>query len=107
MPPEDDGEGGDGDGAAEPADEGAIEATTSENGDLPVEELVEAAAVEDEPAEEAPVATADEVVDDGVAEIEAAQENEEMDAGEAPPADDGEAPPADDGDAPPEEAEES
>jgi N utilization substance protein A len=52
-----------------PEDEGDEEQpAASENGDLPVEDLVEA------------------VVDDGVAEVEAAQENEEMDAGEGPPA---------------------
>jgi N utilization substance protein A len=115
VPPEDDGGEGDGDGSAEPADEGALEAAASENGDLPVEELVAAEdpPVEDAPVEDAPVATADEVVDDGVAEVEAAQENEEMDAGEAPPAGDDEAPagedeaPAGDDEAPAEEAEES
>jgi transcription termination/antitermination protein NusA len=74
-------------GAAEPAAEASVEASSSENGDLPVEELVEPAAVEDAPVEEAPVATTDEVVTDGVAEVEAAQENEAIDAGEAPPSD--------------------
>ena len=48
---------------------------------------MEPAPVEDAAVEEAPVATTDEVVDDGVAEVEAAQENEAIDAGEAPPAD--------------------
>jgi transcription termination/antitermination protein NusA len=71
-------------GAPEAAADAALEAPSSDNGDLAIEDLVEEAPVEDEPVEEAPVATADEVVDDGVAEIEAAQENEEMDAGEAP-----------------------
>jgi transcription termination/antitermination protein NusA len=102
VPPEDEGdeepaEEAAGDGAVEvaaAAEEPAVEdAATSDNGDLPVEDLVEAAAeetpvedvpVEDAPVEDAPVATADEVVDDGAAEVEAAQENEEMDAGEAP-----------------------
>jgi N utilization substance protein A len=100
VPPEDEGES---EGDAEPA--------ASANGDLPVEDLVEAVTedaqvedvedvpVEDAPVEDAPVATADEVVEDGVAEVEAAQENEEMDAGEAPP--------AGDDDAPAEEADES
>jgi transcription termination/antitermination protein NusA len=66
-----------------PEDEGEEQPASSDNGDLPVEDLVEAVA-EEAPVEDAPVATADEVVDDGVAEVEAAQENEEMDAGEAP-----------------------
>jgi N utilization substance protein A len=64
------------DGAAAP-EEAAVEAAPSDNGDLPVEDLVEAAAdelpveeapveevpVEDAPVEEAPVATADQPVD--------------------------------------------
>jgi N utilization substance protein A len=109
VPPEDEGgEEPSGDGSEEPAEvaaaddgvaeagaaedvaaaeEGALEASSSENGDLPVEDLVEPAPVEEAPVEEAPVANADEVVDDGVAELEAAQENEAIDAGEAPPAD--------------------
>jgi N utilization substance protein A len=62
-------EGTDTDYLVPPEDEGDEEQpAASENGDLPVEDLVEA------------------VVDDGVAEVEAAQENEEMDAGEGPPA---------------------
>jgi N utilization substance protein A len=72
-----------------PEDEGEEEPAASDNGDLPVEDLVEAV-VEEGGADEAPVATADEVVDDGVAEVEAAQENEEMDAGEAPAVESGE-----------------
>jgi len=69
VPPEDEGDEEpaadepSGNGAEEPAGDGTVEASSSENGDLPVEDLVE----------------------DGVAEVEAAQENEEMDAGEAPP----------------------
>src|ERR671925_274229 len=59
-----------------PEDEGDEEPAEEDAGDGPVE---------DAPVEDAPVATVDEVVDDGVAEVEAAQENEEMDAGEAPP----------------------
>jgi transcription termination/antitermination protein NusA len=112
VPPEDEGEeeaSADGAEAAMVPEEGALEAAASENGDLPVEDLVEATEdapvedapveevpVEDAPVDDAPVATADEVVDDGMAEVEAAQENEEMDAGEAPT-----------GEAPDEEAEES
>ena len=66
MPPEDEGDEEaaadepSSNGAEEPAGDGIVEASSSENGDLPVEDLVE----------EAP---------------EAAQEDEEMDAGEAPP----------------------
>jgi len=69
VPPEDEGDEEpaadepSGNGAEEPAGDGTVEASSSENGDLPVEDLVE----------------------DGVAEVEAAQENEEMDAGEGPP----------------------
>ncbi|HEY6584424.1 MAG TPA: transcription termination/antitermination protein NusA, partial [Gaiellaceae bacterium] len=126
VPPEDDGaEEPAGDGAEEPAadgaeptagdvveeaavEEAAVEAAASENGDLPVEDLVEAAAeepvVEEDLVDDAQMATADEDVDDAIAEVEAAEENEEMDAGEAPPAeDDG----AGSGDESPEEAEES
>jgi transcription termination/antitermination protein NusA len=89
VPPEDeDGEEPSGDGAEEPAaDEGtvevaaaedpaALEASSSENGDLPVEDLVEPAPVEDVP-------------------VEAAQENEAIDADEPPPADEAAAEEAD------------
>jgi transcription termination/antitermination protein NusA len=66
VPPED--EGGEepaDDGAEEAAasEESALEAAASENGDLPVEDLVESA-VEDAPVEEAPVATADQPTDE-------------------------------------------
>src|SRR6185436_19121035 len=56
-----------------PEDEGEEQPAASDNGDLPVEDLVEAVAEEG-----------------GVAEVEAAQENEEMDGGEAPAAEPGE-----------------
>jgi N utilization substance protein A len=69
VPPEDEGgeeasgDGADepaGDGAAEPAEvaaagETALEASSSENGDLPVEDLVEAAPLEETPVEETSV----------------------------------------------------
>jgi transcription termination/antitermination protein NusA len=80
VPPEDEGgEEAAGDGAGEPAEvaaagEAALEASSSENGDLSVEDLVEAAPVEDAPVEEAaaepaaveeaPVAAADQPIDE-------------------------------------------
>jgi len=78
-----------------PEDEGEDQPAPSDNGDLPVEDLVEAVA-DEAPVEEAPVASADEVSDDGVAEVEAAQENEEMDAGEAPAVEEDDEPVEDD-----------
>src|SRR5512132_505290 len=56
VPPEDEGgEEPSGDGAEEPAapEEAALESSSSENGDLPVEDLVESASVEEVPVDEA------------------------------------------------------
>jgi transcription termination/antitermination protein NusA len=83
VPPEDEGDGDvDGDGAEQPAGDAAlpaagdapVEAATSENGDLPVEDLVEEAPLEDAVAEPpvddepAATATADQPTDEAPAE---------------------------------------
>jgi transcription termination/antitermination protein NusA len=75
VPPEDEGEG-DGNGADEPVAEEPVPATSSENGDLAVEDLVQEAQVEDAPVEEAAVATADQPLDEEpVAEAEPVPED--------------------------------
>jgi len=80
VPPED--EGGEEPAVEETAapDEGALEAAASDNGDLPVEDLVETAPVEevpveDAPGEEAPVAAADQPIDEPVPNAEPVPED--------------------------------